>query len=78
VRREPYQSICTVGMSLKRSRRFSTMKFFPLVCGCPAWCLWLQHAVIMLRDGQSGGLHIMFPTKSIFRAVIMFLTQGIE
>ena len=78
VRREPYCLICTVEMSQKRSRRFSTMKFFTVVCGHPAWCLWLQQAVIMLQDGQSSGLCIIFSTKSICRAAIMFLTQGIE
>ena len=55
-----------------------TMKVFPVVCGRPVRRLWLQHAVIMLRDGRSGGLHIIFPIKSVCRAAIMFLTQGIE
>ena len=76
--KEPHQSIFTVGMSLKRSRRFSTMKFFPVVCGRPARRLWLQHAVIMLRDGRFDGLRIIFPTKSICHAAIVLLTQGIE
>ena len=47
------------------------MKFFLVVCGRPTWRLWSQHAVIMLREGQSGGPRILFPTKSICRAAIM-------
>ena len=65
LRREPYQSMCTVGMSKKRSCRFSTMHFFPVVCGRPFWRLWLQHAVIILQDGQSGGLRFILPKKFI-------------
>ncbi len=41
------------------------MKFFPVVCGRPTRRLWSQHAVIMLREGRSGGPRIIFPTKSI-------------
>jgi hypothetical protein len=54
VRKEPYRSIWMVGTSWKRRHRFSTMKFFPVVCGRPSWHLWSQHAVIMLQDRQSG------------------------
>ena len=66
VRREPNRSICTVGTSLKRSRRFSTMKLFPVLFSRPVLCLWLQHAVINLRDGQSDGPRIIFPMKTIY------------
>ena len=48
------------------------MKFFPVVCGRPTWRLWSQHAVIMLQDRRSGGPLIIFPTKSICLAAIMF------
>jgi hypothetical protein len=78
VHREPYWSIWMVGTSWKRRHRFSTMKFFPFVCGLPTWQLWSQHAVIMLQDGQLGGHLIIFLTKSICQAAIIFLTQGME
>ncbi len=57
---------------------FSTMKFFPVICGHPTRRLWLQHAVIMLRDGRLGGPLIIFPTKSICLAAIIFRMQGME
>ncbi len=40
--------------------------------------LWSQHAVIMFRDGRSGGPQIIFPMKSACRDAIMFRTHGIE
>ena len=55
-----------------------SMKFFPVVCGCPTWRLWSQHAVIMLQDLRSSGPLIILPAKSICLAAIMFLTQGME
>jgi hypothetical protein len=52
------------------------MKFSPVVCGRPTRRLWSQHAVIMLREGRSGGPSIIFPIMSICRVAIMLRTQG--
>ena len=58
----------TVLTSQNNSRKFLTMKTFPVICGRPTRRLWSQQAVIMFSDGQSGGPRIIFPMKSICQA----------
>ncbi len=66
------------GYILKKETKVLDHEVFPVVCGRPMRRLWSQHAVIMLREGRSGGPRIIFPTKSICRAAIMLRTQGME
>ena len=72
------QGAKSIDVSGGSKRKLSTMKFFPVICDRPTYRLWSQHAVIMFRDGQSGGPQIIFPMKSICLAAIIFLIRGIE
>jgi hypothetical protein len=63
---------------LKQKAQVLNHEISPVVCGCPTYCLWSQHTVIMFRDSWSGGPWIIFPMKSVCQAAIMFCTHGIK
>ena len=73
---EPINLDC--GYVLEEEAEIFDHEVFPCCLGRPTRRLWSQQAVIMLWEGRSGGLRIIFPIKSICRAAIMLRAQGME